>query len=422
MTNKLIKFASILIILMPISLITGPFLSDLSVVLIDLIFLYLIFKNQKTHIYLRNNLFIFLFIFNFYISIRSIFTDDIFFSLKSSLSYIRFLILIFAISYFLNLNKSLEKNFYKTFLILTILLCLDAVFQYIFGFNILGFKIDNIDKLNGFFGDEAVLGSYLIRLFPLTLVSYFSLYDFTNNKFKFYFLLTLVCFVIFLSGSRSSLVLLILFMILIILLFDKIRKSILLICSLSFLLLISVLPFNEKLKYKAYINFYNPLETMFFATDFNSSRVDKNFYIFTPIYDSHYRTAYNMFKENKIFGVGNKMFRKVCSKEGIYVNEYSCTTHPHNFYLQVLAENGIIGFLFLIILFIIVFFKLFKEIFLRNFKNTKKYDDKSILILAGIFLNLWPIIPSGNIFNNWLSIIIYFPIGFFMFFINKDYK
>ena len=90
--------------------------------------------------------------------------------------------------------------------------------------------------------------------------------------------------------------------------------------------------------------------------------------------------------------------------------------------MQVLAENGIIGLVFIASLFIMVFFKLFKEIFLRNFKNEKKYDNKSILLLIGIFLNLWPIIPSGNIFNNWLSILMYFPGGFLMYFTSNRVK
>lgn len=421
MPNRLIKFASMLIIFMPVFLITGPFLSDLSVILIDLIFLYLIFKNQNTDVLLRNNLFIFFFIFNVYISIRSIFTDEIFFSLKSSLPYVRFLVFIFAVSYFLRINKKLEKNFSKLFLLLILVVCVDAIFQYIFGFNFLGFRIDNPDKLNGFFKDEAVLGSYLIRLFPLILVTFFSLYGFKDNKFKFYILFILVSFVIFLSGSRSSLALLILFVILIMLLFNELRKTFLIISSISILLLIFLLQVSEKLKYKTYINFYNPIQTMFFASDLYPLD-QKNFYFFTPVHDTHYRTAYNIFKENKIFGAGNKMYRIVCSKEGIYINKFSCTSHPHNFYMQVLAENGIIGLVFIASLFIMVFFKLFKEIFLRNFKNEKKYDNKSILLLIGIFLNLWPIIPSGNIFNNWLSILMYFPGGFLMYFTSNRVK
>ena len=107
-----VNIASYLIILLPLSLIIGPFFSDLSVVIIDLIFLYFIFKNKEYEIF-NNNLFKFLLLFNIYISIRSIFTDDIFLSLKSSLPYLRFLILIFAINYFLNKNKNLINHFSK---------------------------------------------------------------------------------------------------------------------------------------------------------------------------------------------------------------------------------------------------------------------------------------------------------------------
>ena len=52
-----------------------------------------------------------------------------------------------------------------------------------------------------------------------------------------------------------------------------------------------------------------------------------------------------MFYDNKIFGVGTKMYRILCKDKRYYINEFSCTTHPHNFYFQLLAENGIIGFL-----------------------------------------------------------------------------
>ena len=37
------------------------------------------------------------------------------------------------------------------------------------------------------------------------------------------------------------------------------------------------------------------------------------------------------------------------------------------------------------------------------------------MIVIGIFINLWPVVPSGNLFNNWLSILIFFPIGFLIF-------
>ena len=102
--------ANYLIILLPAFLISGAFLSDLSVVLIDIIFLYILFK-EKNFKFLNNNLFKFLLFFNFYISRRSLFADDLFFSLKSSLTYIRFSIFIFAIKFFLERDKTLLGKF-----------------------------------------------------------------------------------------------------------------------------------------------------------------------------------------------------------------------------------------------------------------------------------------------------------------------
>ena len=93
------------------------------------------------------------------------------------------------------------------------------------------------------------------------------------------------------------------------------------------------------------------------------------------------------------------------------------TTHPHNFYLQVLAENGLIGFIILASIFFYISYLILREIWQRNINNRSLISDYSIILLVGMFLNLWPIAPSGNIFNNWLSILIYMPLGFYFYFI-----
>ena len=415
------NIASYLIVLLPLSLITGPFFSDLSVVIIDLIFFYFIIKNKQYKIF-NNNLFKFLLLFNIYISIRSIFTDDIFLSLKSSLPYFRFLILIFAINYFLNKNKNLINHFSKSIIVIIIVLCLDALFQYIFGFNTLGFKIENPDKLNGFFYDEAVLGSYLIRLFPLIIMSYLITFNKKENKFLFFSIFSLISITIFFSGSRSSLALLFLFITIFLLLFKSFRKEMLtLLISVVILLGLSS-ALSEKIRHNINYNLFDPIRTIFFQS--KKSRTenvkDKKIIIFTQVYHTHYETAYNMFKNNKFFGVGNKMYRKLCSEKEYNINKFSCTTHPHNFYIQVLAENGFFGFIFIISLFTYCSLIIFKEIYFRNIKKENNLDDKSVLILTGVFLNLWPIIPSGNLYNNWLSILIYLPIGFYFYFYKKD--
>ena len=59
-------------------------------------------------------------------------------------------------------------------------------------------------------------------------------------------------------------------------------------------------------------------------------------------------SALKMFIENPVI-VGPKIFRELC-EEKYNINEDSCSTHPHNTYIQILAEMGLIGFsVFLII-------------------------------------------------------------------------
>ena len=38
------------------------------------------------------------------------------------------------------------------------------------------------------------------------------------------------------------------------------------------------------------------------------------------------------------------------------------------------------------------------------------------------FINLWPITSTGNFFNNWISILIYIPISFYILNLDKDKK
>ena len=91
--------------------------------------------------------------------------------------------------------------------------------------------------------------------------------------------------------------------------------------------------------------------------------------------------------------------------EYMWRGKTSCTTHPHNFYLQLLAETGIIGLSFIIILSLYLFMTLI---------NKKKKHNFEICLLIGFLLTLIPFLPNGNFFNNWLNMIMFLPIGFYI--------
>jgi hypothetical protein len=126
-------------------------------------------------------------------------------------------------------------------------------------------------------------------------------------------------------------------------------------------------------------------------------------YIFSKEHTHHYITAYKMYLDNKMLGVGVKNFRKFCGDEKYEVSISSCAPHPHNTYIQILSETGIIGFLFLLTILIYFCVYVVKHLVFR-FKGKYYFTDFEICILSGIAIYLWPIIPTGNVFSNWLNI------------------
>ena len=81
-------------------------------------------------------------------------------------------------------------------------------------------------------------------------------------------------------------------------------------------------------------------------------------YMFASSHVKEFYSGYITWKSNKFFGGGAKTFRYNCPK--VY---HSCNTHPHNYYLEILTDLGIIGF-FLIISFSILI--IYKSFLLRN--------------------------------------------------------
>ena len=134
--NFFILIAHYLILAIPFFLTTGPFLSDSAVVLIDLIFLFIVFK-KKEYFYFNNFIFKFLLLFWLFVTIRSLFAENIILSFKSSFTYIRFIILIFAIDFFLRKSDKFIKQIGIFFIFFIFFICFDAYIQFFLGKNLL---------------------------------------------------------------------------------------------------------------------------------------------------------------------------------------------------------------------------------------------------------------------------------------------
>ncbi|MDB9936407.1 O-antigen ligase family protein, partial [Candidatus Pelagibacter sp.] len=276
--------------------------------------------------------------------------------------------------------------------------------QYFNGENIFGFQRSGT-RTSSLFGDELILGSYLSRLFPLL----FALFLIKNKqKFEIYFLgllFILVDILIYMSGERTAFFFLNLSTVFIIILIKE-YQMFRLITFLVAISCIAILSFNSSSLTARMI--VNPAKDMGIIKTANKAT------IFSPNHDSHIRTAYNMFKDRLILGHGPKMFRVKCSDPKYATGRNPCSTHPHNFYVQLLAETGVIGFSFLFITFSYVVYCALRQFKSIIFRQKRYLTDYQVCLLGGILISVWPFSPNGNFFNNWLSIVYVLPVGFYL--------
>ena len=145
---------------------------------------------------------------------------------------------------------------------------------------------------------------------------------------------------------------------------------------------------------------------------------------FMPDHIGLFTSAIDIFEKNIIFGSGVKTFRVNCkytNPEKIKELEkrigpvYYCSTHPHNYYLQLLAETGLIGFAFIFFTFCKLLTMYISQLYFLIKKEKKLASKSYVCILSGLVVSLWPLITSGSFFNNWISSILYLTIGLFLF-------
>ena len=386
-------------------LILGPFFPDLIVSASSLFFLYYVFKS-KSFFYFNNKPLIIFFVFCIYCILLSLFiSKNIFLSFQSSLFYFRIGVFSCFIWYLVDKDKSILNYFYYCLFLCFLVLIIDGYVQYFTGQNLLGFKKAYQGRISSFFGDELIMGSYLARLFPLFFALYTIKQKFKNEIYFVGLLFILVEVLVFMSGERTSFFFMNLSTIFIIFLIKNYKKLRISTFIISIICII-VLSLNSQDLTQRMVK--NPIKDMGFYKE------SKKINIFTQQHETLLITAHKMFKDKPLFGHGPKMFREICKDKRYATGITPCMTHPHNFYVQLLAETGIIGFLFLFCALIYVIYMSVRQIKSIIFNQKRILTDYQVCLLAAIFVTVWPLSPNGNFFNNWLMIIYSLPIGLYL--------
>ena len=415
--NLLTKINFLILLIFPVFFILGKSFVNLGVILLTFSCIIFFLCNKINPFSKTEN--IFFGVFFIYIFINSLINYSEFNNTLKSIALFRYIFFSSIIAYTLNNISSEElrkiKNFY--FFIITFVI-IDIIFQYFFGFDIFGFKPGMCEegqclRYQGPFGKELIAGSFFAYFGLITALFFF------NGKILHLFFLVLGI-AILITGDRSPFVAYIIFFVAyIITLNQKIFKKIILIFIffIIFILVINVLK-SAKTRYYDFTKdiSYSGIKKI------ESSKNIKDF--LKEVKDSpwgkHYQVAWSMFLDKPINGHGYKSFRIKCKKYEEITDTNTgkfrgCSTHPHNAFLEILAEQGLIGFL---ILNIIIFYIL-KKIFTLELKNR---EIKIKFILTGVlFLSFYfPLKPTGSLFTTWLGSITFFVYSFYLFFLEKN--
>ena len=397
------KIQSVLLVLIPLALITGPFLPDLFVTIVSIIFI-IKCLSEKNIQYCNNIYFKYFLFFYFMCLTSSILSEYKLISSIKSLFYLRFGLFSLAVWYLLKNNRKLINYIFLSLLFCFFILIFDGLFQFLFKTNIIGLE-KHPTRLSSFFGEELIYGSYLSRFLPI-LIGLFFFSNYSQKKINIYIFIIFIIFsitLIYLSGERTAFFLTVMSIIYLVVMINKYSKYFLIASILSFFVLAIITANNSIVK-----------ERMINLTK-NQIGLSNTYVFSSDIYKGHFLIAKDLFQENIILGVGPKNYVKHCNNNKKYQTlPYVCSTHPHNTYIQLLAETGLIGFFTILFLFLTLTFHSMKYIYLKLWRKEELFNFSEICLLSSMLITVWPIVTSGSFFNNYLNIIYFFPVGIFI--------
>ena len=260
--------------------------------------------------------------------------------------------------------------------------------------------------LSGFFKDEYISGSVISKLFFFSLPFINTLKK--NQIFTLLYLLIGSGFVL-LANQRTPIVMMISGLFLYVFL-TNIYSYKLKILIMFFLLMIGSLTikYHDGIYQKVIVK-----TAIQFSTKSDESIIN-NFK--NTQWGAHYLTAIMISQDNKFFGSGLKMFRYVCNdvkykQIDSKKKDFRCSTHPHNIYLELAAELGLI---ILLICFVFLFY-----ILIKFFVSIKLQKKNSIEYFIAFFILFWPLQITGSFFSSFNGFFYFFGIGIIIFNITK---
>lgn len=398
-----------LIILLPLSFIAGNLIVNLNLIIITLVSIFYYGKDiLRIKLNSIDKLLIVLFIYALIVGVinylnfpekNNIYAKENFFK---SISFLRYLLFYFSIKLIVENKIFNYKLFFLVSSIAVLFVIFDVVFQLIVGQDIFG-NIRGEQKISGPFGDELIAGSYIQR-FSIFLFFLLPIYFKSSNRNNLIIILSalfiLVFFSVVLTGNRMPTILFFLMFLFLFFMEKKLRRYSILFTIVSIVCFFIIFTFNQHVQ--EFTQYFLRMCYGIFIF-LQSIFILGNEPILTNTYVKEFYSGYMAWKENILLGGGINSFYLNCSKTIPW-----CASHPHNYYIEILSELGLIGLLIIIL----IVFKLTK-IFFKNKPNLSLNFENNIILPFALLLiiEFFPLKTSGSFFTTWNTTFIIFLIA-----------
>jgi hypothetical protein len=415
--TKLIVSLNWLFALFPISFILGNLIINLH--LLIFVIIGCIYLNKKK-LKLNNKFPILIFFIFCVILIISSFYNQA--NIEKSFLFLR--VIIF---YYIGVILLKEKEFnfgivFNIFSIIVIIISLDLIFQYFTGYNIIGLEIKKYIKNNldagatSFFNNESVAGSFLLNFGFFLIYKIFMTFErkTIKNEIIKSLLVAIVGIGIFVSSQRIPMIFWILFLTIYGIVFYKSKLKIILF---SFIILsLFIISFSSAKERFRYVSFYDNAKSiiertsMVYYTNKNDKKLEqikldlkkqnllkeKNLeFVKGSGHANLFGNGIFIWGKNKFLGIGYKNFYNKCAEYKLL----RCSTHPHNYYLDVLVTVGLLGLAVLIIYLFFITFRSFQYLKIYYDKKENNHFDLLLIFLINFLIIFFPLKSSGSFFT-----------------------
>lgn len=200
---------------------------------------------------------------------------------------------------------------------------------------------------------------------------------------------------IILSGNRMPLILFILTLSLVFIFEIKEKKKFFPLILLGLFTFLIIFNFNTKVKTN-FKEFYITLSRIV-AVPIENNNNEHSVLIPTGVpYLYEFISFYDTWLQNKTIGGGIKNFNFYCHDGPKKKIDIECNLHPHNYYLEILTETGLIGFFIVLIIFI----KSLHQSFYKKYFLAPSHNNKIIIpFIFLFFVEIFPIKSTGSFFT-----------------------